>query len=182
MPIIDLIIAVAITISIIVGLVRGFIKEAISIAALVIAVWAALYFGPVVGDVSESWLSSEEMQTWFGRILVFAIILSIGGLLGWGLSKLIRLSVLSGMDRFLGSLFGAVRGVLLVSLCILGGQFSGFSNDNWWLESRVIPHLDVIAQWIAEMAPQGLDLITPEDVADTIPVELPIELLSPSGT
>jgi len=182
MPIIDLIIAVAITISIIVGLVRGFIKEAISIAALVIAVWAALYFGPVVGDVSESWLSSEEMQTWFGRILVFAIILSIGGLLGWGLSKLIRLSVLSGMDRFLGSLFGAVRGVLLVSLCILGGQFSGFANDNWWLESGVIPHLDVIAQWIAEMAPQGLDLITPEDVADTIPVKLPIELLSPSGT
>jgi len=182
MPIIDLIIAVAITISIIVGLVRGFIKEAISIAALVIAVWAALYFGPVVGDVSESWLSSEEMQTWFGRILVFAIILSIGGLLGWGLSKLIRLSVLSGMDRFLGSLFGAVRGVLLVSLCILGGQFSGFANDNWWLESGVIPHLDVIAQWIAEMAPQGLDLITPEDMADTIPVELPIELLSPSGT
>jgi len=182
MPIIDIIIAVAITISIIVGLVRGFIKEAISIAALVIAVWAALYFGPVVGDVSESWLSSEEMQTWFGRILVFAIILSIGGLLGWGLSKLIRLSVLSGMDRFLGSLFGAVRGVLLVSLCILGGQFAGSANDNWWLESRVIPHLDVIAQWIAEMAPQGLDLITPEDVADTIPVELPIELLSPSGT
>lgn len=182
MPIIDIIIAVAITLSIIVGFVRGFIKEAISIAALVIAVWAALHFGPVVGDVAESWLSSEEMQTWFGRILVFAIILSIGGLLGWGLSKLIRLSVLSGMDRFLGSLFGAVRGVLLVALCILGGQFAGFTNDGWWLESRVIPHLDVIAQWVAEMAPQGLDLITPEDVADAIPVELPIELLSPSGT
>ncbi len=182
MPIIDLIIAVAITLSIIVGFVRGFIKEAISIAALVIAVWAALYFGPVVGDISESWLSSEELQTWFGRILVFAIILSIGGLLGWGLSKLVRLSVLSGMDRFLGSLFGAVRGVLLVALCILGGQFAALANDNWWLESRVIPHLNVIAQWIAEMAPQGLDLITPEDVADTIPVELPIELLSPSGT
>ncbi len=182
MPIIDIIIAVAITLSIIVGFVRGFIKEAISIAALVIAVWAALYFGPVVGDVAESWLSSEEMQTWFGRILVFAIILSIGGLLGWGLSKLIRLSVLSGMDRFLGSLFGAVRGVLLVALCILGGQFAGFTNDSWWLKSRVIPHLDVIAQWVAEMAPQGLDLITPEDVADAIPVELPIELLSPSGT
>ena len=182
MPIIDIIIAVAITLSIIVGFVRGFIKEAISIAALVIAVWAALYFGPVVGDVAESWLSSEEMQTWFGRILVFAIILSIGGLLGWGLSKLIRMSVLSGMDRFLGSLFGAVRGVLLVALCILGGQFAGFTNDSWWLKSRVIPHLDVIAQWVAEMAPQGLDLITPEDVADAIPVELPIELLSPFGT
>jgi membrane protein required for colicin V production len=182
MPIIDIIIAVAIIISIIVGFVRGFIKEAISIAALVIAIWAALYFGPAVGDVSESWLSSEEMQTWFGRILIFAIILSIGGLLSWGLSKLVRLSVLSSMDRFLGSLFGAVRGVLLVALFVLGGKFAGFSNDGWWLDSHAIPHLEVIAEWLEVMAPQGLELITPDEAADSIPVELPIDALSLPGT
>ena len=182
MPIIDIIIAVAIIISIIIGFVRGFIKEAISIAALAIAIWAAMYFGPAVGDVAESWLSSDEMQTWFGRILIFAIILSIGGLLSWGLSKLVRLSVLSGMDRFLGSLFGAVRGVLLVALLILGGKFAGFSNDGWWLDSHAIPHLEVIAEWLEEMAPQGLDLITPDEAADSIPVKLPIDTLSPPGT
>ena len=172
MPIIDIIIAVAIIISIIVGFIRGFIKEAISIAALVIAIWAALYLGPVVGDVSDSWISSEEMQVWFGRILVFAVILSIGGLLGWGLSKLIRLSVLSGIDRFVGSLFGVVRGILLAALFVLGGQFAGFSNDDWWGDSSLIPHLEVIATWIGEMAPQGLDLITPDEAADSIPLEL----------
>ncbi len=182
MPIIDIVIAVAIIISIIVGVIRGLVKEAISIATLVIAIWAALYFGPAVGDVSESWLSSEEMQSWFGWILVFAIILSIGALLGWGLSKLIRLSALSGIDRFLGALFGAARAILLVALFILGGQFAGFSNDSWWLDSRVIPHLEVIAEWLEVMAPQGLDLITPDDVADSIPVELPIEVLYLEGT
>ena len=88
MPVIDIIIAVAVLISVIVGFVRGFVKEAISIAALVIAIWAALYFGPSVGNVSDSWLSSEELQKWFGRVLVFFVILSIGGLLGWGVSKL----------------------------------------------------------------------------------------------
>lgn len=182
MPIIDIIIAVAIIISIIVGFIRGFIKEAISIAALVVAIWAALYFGPAVGDVSESWISSEELQVWFGRILVFAVILSIGGLLGWGLSKLVRLSVLSGMDRFLGSLFGAVRGILLVALFILGGQFAGFSNDIWWDNSALIPHLEVVADWIEVMAPQGLDLITPDEAADVIPVELLTEILGPEGS
>ena len=130
MPIIDIVFAVAIIISIIVGVIRGLVKEAISIATLVIAIWAALYFGPAVGDISESWLSSEEMQSWFGWILVFAIILSIGALFGWGLSKLIRLSALSGMDRFLGALFGAARGILLVALFILGGQFAGFSTTD----------------------------------------------------
>ena len=182
MPIIDIIIVVAIILSIIVGFIRGFIKEAISFAALVVAIWAALYFGPSVGTVAESWLSSEELQTWFGRILVFAIILSIGGLLGWGLSKLVRLSVLSGMDRFLGSLFGAIRGILLVALFVLGGKYSGFSNDDWWVDSTLIPHLEVVAEWLEIMAPHGLDMIVPDEPSESIPIELIGNLLSPGGT
>ena len=82
MPIIDILIAIAVAISVVVGIIRGFVKEAISIAALLVAIWAALYFGPSVGTVSDTWLSSAELQKWFGRILVFAVILSIGGLLG----------------------------------------------------------------------------------------------------
>jgi membrane protein required for colicin V production len=172
MPIIDILIAVALIISIIMGVVRGFIKEAISITALLTAIWAALYFGPGVGEISESWISSDEMQTWFGRILVFAIILSLGGLIGWGISKLVRLSVLSGIDRFFGAMFGAARGVLLVALFILAGQFAGFDNDNWWRRSNSIPHLEVVSEWIKVMAPQGYEFITPDGRASSVPIEL----------
>jgi membrane protein required for colicin V production len=176
MPIIDIIIAIALVASIVVGFVRGFVKEAISIASLVLAIWAALYFGPSVGGVSDSWLSSQELQTWFGRILVFAVILSVGGLLGWGISKLVRLSVLSGLDRFFGSIFGIVRGILLVAVLVIGGQFAGFDNDDWWLQSRLLPHFEVVADWIKEFAPKGYELIIPDEVADKVPVDLPVEL------
>ena len=173
MPIVDIIIAVVLLISIVVGFVRGFVKEAISIATLVVAIWAALYFGPALGDVAESWISSEGLQTWFGRVLVFAIVLSVGGLLGWGISRLIRLSVLSGMDRLFGSLFGVVRGVLLVALFIIGSQAADFDGDGWWLESQLIPHFEVVAEWIKEMAPRGYDLIVPDAPAEALPVDLP---------
>lgn len=176
MPIIDILIAVALIISIGIGIWRGLIKEAISIAALLFAIWAALYFGPSVGDVSRSWISSDELQMWFGRILVFAVILSIGGLLSWGISKLVRLSVLSGMDRLLGGLFGVVRGIILVSLLIIGGQFAGFDNDDWWEDSKLIPHLQVVSDWIKVMAPVGLEIITPDEAADSLPVDIPIEV------
>lgn len=176
MPIIDIIIGVALLLSIIVGFVRGFVKESISIATLVIAIWASLYFGPVVGDVSQSWLSSQELQVWFGRVLVFGVILAVGGLLGWGISKLVRLSLLSGIDRFLGSLFGVVRGILLVALFVIGGHFSGFDNDEWWLQSRLLPHFEVVANWIEVMAPRGYEIIVPDEVADEFPVDLPVEL------
>ena len=176
MPIIDIIIAVAIVISIIVGLIRGFVKEAISIGALVFAIWAALYFGPSIGGVSENWFSSEELQMWFGRILVFLVILALGGLLGWAISKIVRLSALSGTDRFLGAVFGVARGVLLASVAVIGGQFAGFDNDEWWLESRVIPHLEVVAEWIKVMAPEGLDLIVPDKQMDDQPGQLQVRV------
>ena len=176
MPIIDILIAVAVIASIAVGFVRGFVKEAISIAALLFAIWAALYFGPSIGSVSQSWLSSDELQMWFGRILVFAVILSIGGLLSWGISKLVRLSILSGMDRMLGCLFGTVRGIILIALFVIGGQFAGFDNDPWWERSKLLPHVQVVADWIKVMAPQGLEIITPDEAADSLPVDIPIEV------
>ena len=176
MPIIDIIILVAIAISVVVGIVRGFVKEAISIAALLVAIWAALYFGPAVGNVSDAWLSSEELQAWVGRIIVFGVVLALGGLLGWGISKLVHLSALSGVDRFMGSLFGAGRGILLVAVAVIGGQFAGFNNDQWWLQSRLVPHLEAVADWIKVMAPEGLDLIVPDGEAESLPADAPVEV------
>ena len=173
MPIIDIIIALAIVLSVVVGFVRGFIKEAVSIGSLLVAIWASLYLGPSVGQVSDSWLSSTELQTWFGRILVFAVILSIGGLLGWGLSKLVKLTVLGGLDRFGGSVFGLLRGILLIAVGVIGGEFAGFSNDNWWLNSSLIPHFTVVADWIRELAPVGYDLIVPDAPAESLPLDIP---------
>jgi membrane protein required for colicin V production len=99
----------------------------------------------------------------------------------WGLSKLVRLSILSGMDRFLGSLFGVCRGLLLIAVAIILGQYAGFSNDPWWQGSMLIPHLEVVADWIKEMAPQGYELLTPDAPADSLPVELPKQLILPGG-
>jgi membrane protein required for colicin V production len=174
MPHIDTVIAAAAFLSVLVGVVRGFIKEAISVAALLIAIWGALQFGPGVGDISEQWIQSEDLQMWFGRILVFAVILAVGGLLGWGVSRLVRLSVLSGMDRLAGAFFGAGRGILLAALFVIGGQYAGFDDADWWSESRLIPHLEIVADWILVMAPQGLELLVPEPSLDAMDVKLPV--------
>jgi len=182
MAIIDIILGAAILISVAVGAFRGLVKEALSLASLLLAIWAALYFGPGVGDVADSWLTSEELKTWFGRVLVFAVILSLGGLVGWGLSKLVRLSVLSGIDRFLGAIFGACRGILLIAVFILGGQFAGFDNDGWWRKSVLIPQFEVVAEWIKVMAPKGFDILTPDEAAETLPIPLPSGLFGPGGT
>ena len=144
-----------------------------------IIILVAIVVSVVVGMVR--WLDSEELQMWFGRIFLFAVILSVGGLLSWGLSKLVRLSILSGMDRFLGSLFGICRGLLLIAVAVILGEFAGFSNDPWWQDSMLIPHLEVVADWIKVMAPEGYELLTPDAPANALPVELPQQLWLPGG-
>ncbi len=178
MPIIDIIIAAAIVLSVIIGFARGFVKEALSIATLLIAIWASLYFGPVVGTVSESWLQGRELQTWFGRILVFVVVIAVGGLIEWGVAKAVKMSPLGGIDRFAGSVFGLVRGLLLTAVFILVGQFAGFANDSWWRASNFIPHFEVLADWIEQMAPKGYDLLVPDAPAESMPIELPRARLS----
>lgn len=171
MPIADIVIAVVVVVSVLVGFMRGFVKEAMSIAALLFAIWAALNFGDDVGGLSESWLSSEELQVWFGSILIFVVIVTVGGLVSWGVAKLVRLSVLSGTDRALGLVFGFCRGVVLIALFVMGGQFANLNNDAWWRRSALIPYAEFVADWLRVMAPKGIELIQPEDDAD-LPLEL----------
>jgi membrane protein required for colicin V production len=170
MPIVDIVIAVAIVISIAVGLFRGFVKEAISIVTLLVAIWAALNFGAEAGRLGEAWFDSAGLQLWFGRALIFIAILVAGGLLGWLLSKAMRVSVLNGTDRTLGGVFGFCRGALLVGVFVIGGQLARFDSHDWWRESRLIPYGATVAEWIRVMAPRGVDLLKPGP-APAAPVE-----------
>jgi len=161
MPMLDIAIAVVMVISIGIGFARGLVKEAMSIASLLVAVWAAFNFGAAAGSLSSSWLSSPDLQLWFGRILTFIIVLMLGGLLSWAVTKLIRLSVLSGTDRVLGMIFGLARGAVLIALVVMIGQYADMQETDWWQASHFIQYAEYVADWLRVMGPKGLDLIQP---------------------
>lgn len=172
MPVADIAIAIVVVISVAIGIFRGFVKEAISVATLLVAAWAAMSFGPHAGRLGDAFIASDGLQLWLGRILVFVAVLALGGLVGWGFSRLVRLSVLSGTDRALGGLFGFCRGALLIGVFILGGQLASFDRDAWWQDSRLIPYGMIVAEWIRIMAPKGFDMLKPYALPDEMPVAL----------
>jgi membrane protein required for colicin V production len=173
MPIADIVISVTVSISVVVGFMRGFVKETISIFSLLIAIWTSMHFGYEAGILSASWISAAELQLLFGRILIFIAILAIGSLLGWGISKIIRLSILSGMDRILGAIFGFGRSAILIAIFIIGGQLASFNNDDWWLKSRLLPYGSYVAAWIRVIAPKGIDLLQQDEVPQELPIDIP---------
>ncbi len=176
MPIIDIIIIAGLSISMIIGFVRGFVKEIISVFTLLFAIWASSYFGANLGNYFDAWIDSSEMRTWSGRVIIFVLILFSGSILGWFFSKLIRLVMLGGIDRLVGSLFGAIRGLLFIGLFVIISQYSGFNNDAWWTESRLLPHFEKLADWIKVIAPKGFELIISDELIEKIPEQLPMDL------
>ncbi|MFT5501549.1 MAG: membrane protein required for colicin V production [Woeseiaceae bacterium] len=168
MAIVDLVIILAALASLVVGFIRGIVREAIAIASLLIAIWAAMNLGPHAGSWFENSIGSTELQMWAGRSLVFIIILAVGALGGWGISKIIRMSGLTGIDRALGAFFGAIRAVLILGLFVLTGRYAGFYDYDWWHDSAIIPLGDQVADWISVMAPRGMELFQPENLPDEL--------------
>jgi len=173
MPIVDIVIIIATLASVVVGWYRGLIKEAIAIVTLLVAIWAAMHLGPYAGGWLGGTIDSTELQLWSGRFLVFVIILAIGALIGWGISKIVHLSGLSGTDRALGGFFGFLRAVLLVGIFVLGGRYAGADANLWWLESRLIPYGEYVADWIIVMAPRGMEMLDPASIPDEFQLEIP---------
>jgi membrane protein required for colicin V production len=168
MTIVDLVIILAILASLVVGFIRGIVREAISIAALLLAIWAAMNLGSHAGSWFEGSIGSTELQMWAGRALVFIVILAVGALSGWGISKIVRLSGLTGIDRGLGGLFGLVRAVLLLGLFVLTGRYTGFEDHDWWHDSDIIPLGIHVADWISVMAPKGLEMLNSKQLQDEL--------------
>lgn len=166
MTVVDFVIIVAVLASIVVGVIRGIVREAIAMAALLLAIWAALHLGPYAGGWLGGSMGSTELELWAGRGLVFIIILALGGLAGWGISKIVRLAGLTGTDRYLGGLFGLLRAVVLAGLFALLGRYAAFDVENWWLESQLIPYAETVADWIEVMAPKGMEMIQPDEMLD----------------
>ena len=173
MTIVDFVIIVAVLASVVVGVIRGIVREAIAIAALLVAIWAALHLGPYAGGWLGGSMGSSELELWAGRFLVFIIILAIGGLTGWGVSKIVRMAGLTGTDRYLGGLFGMLRAVVLIGLFVLLGRYAAFDAENWWLESSLIPYAETVADWIEVMAPKGMEILQPEEMFDDFQLNVP---------
>ena len=168
MPFADILIAAVVIGSMVVGYFRGFVKEAISIASLLIAVWAALQFGWEAGGMSADWLPDPDLQMWFGRLIVFVVVVAAGSLVGWGLSRLVSKSLLGVTDKAFGLVFGFCRGVVLIAICVMAGQFAGLHFEDWWQDSLFMPAIEEVADWIRIMAPKGVELIQPDNYSDDL--------------
>ena len=118
----------------------------------------------------NEFIGNEEISKIISYIVVFLIFIFIGGMIIKFISKLIKWSGASGFDRFLGVMFGLMRGsiVLFVIFLLLP---SGIKTTDLINNSKITP---IIQKYAPEIEAYFRELIDNRNV-----VEEALEIIEP---
>ncbi|HET9819724.1 MAG TPA: CvpA family protein [Rhodanobacteraceae bacterium] len=150
----DILILAVLALSMLLGLWRGFVSSVLSLLCWIAAFWVAWAFGDRVAAFYSGFLQQPAACLIAGYLTCFLGVLIVGALLGWTVRKLMEHGGLGGGDRFLGTLFGLARGLLLVTFAVLMLGFTAAPREAaWWRQSMLLPAFENGATWFAGRLP-----------------------------
>ena len=140
--------------SLFVGAWRGLVREVLSILGWVIAFLAANLLAGPLGPLMPQAIPSPELRVAAAYVAIFVGSLVVTTLLALLISKIVKATGLGGVDRMLGALFGAARGVLIVMAAVLLAGLTSAPKQSFWRDAASGPLLVRAAQALKPLLPQ----------------------------
>jgi len=143
-------------ISTFISLLRGFVREAMSLAGWILAFWVSLTFATGLADLLTSSFEDPTFRLIAAFVGLFVLSLVVSSIVNFFAVKLVHRTGLTKMDRFLGVLFGFMRGLLIVTILVLLAGLTTLPREPWWHESFLLFRFQAIAEWIQALLPAGI--------------------------
>jgi membrane protein required for colicin V production len=158
---VDYIIAAAVGLSVLFGAVRGFLRESVALLGWLVGLWLAWRYAYLVEPYLGGALAGTDLQVWAARAIVLLAVVIASWILGSMLGYLVERSGLTlGVDRLLGSVFGLVRGAVIVGFAVMLGEAADLQGEAWWRESRLVPVGQEMAGVLRGYVETGRKLVT----------------------
>ena len=141
---------------------RGFTKELLSLFLWLAAFIAAISLEYLATPKINEFIGNQEISKIISYIVVFIIFIFLGGIIIKFISKLIKWSGASGFDRFLGILFGLVRGLIVLFVIFLLLP-SGLKTTNLINNSKITP---IIQKYAPEIEAYFRNLIDNRNIVE----------------
>ena len=150
---VDWILLAVLGLSMVRGLWRGLVQEVLSLAGWALAFYVAQMYAPRAGSLLPMQGSSEMLRYAAGFVVTFVVTLIVMTLLSVLVKKLVSAVGLGPLDRLLGSLFGLLRGVvILLAVTVVAGMTSLHEADAW-REARGPQWLALGLHWLKPVLP-----------------------------
>jgi membrane protein required for colicin V production len=156
---VDYIILAILVISAVMGLVRGLLREAIAVITWFLAIVLAWIFAPSLESLLGGILVGSPLRIWAARTIIFVGVLLLGGAVSVVLGHYVRVSMFAGMDKFLGFVFGIIRGVVIVGAFTIAIQAMRMDEDPRWKNSRLMPYANGVANALRSIVGEQLERI-----------------------
>lgn len=131
----DIAVLVGLAVSLAVGVWRGLVYEVLSVLSWIVAFVLAQWLAPDAAARLPLGGTSDAVRYAAGFVVVFVGAAFLGGLIAWGLRKLVSATGLGLVDRMLGAAFGVVRGVVLLLALAVVVNMTPLHGDTWWSDS-----------------------------------------------
>ena len=135
MPALDWIFVAVLLASLALGAWRGLVYEVLLALSWIVAFVLAQWLGPDVAQMLPMAGATEMIRYAAGFVLVFIAAVFAVGLVAWLVKKLVESVGLRPVDRVLGSVFGLVRGVVLLLAATVVVEMTPLKTSPWWQES-----------------------------------------------
>jgi len=136
------------------AMVRGFSREILSIASWVAAAAAAFFFYKPVLPFVKPYIDNEQIAMAAAAGAVFIVALIVVTIITMKIADAIIDSRVGALDRTLGFLYGAARGILVIAVALLFFNWLvGTKPPAWIAEAKSRPLLESIGKAIEDMLP-----------------------------
>ena len=151
----DLGLIVVVLVSALLSMLRGFTREVLAIASWGIAAAAAYYFYPLGVPYLKPYIPKEQFLPYISAAIIFFVTLIVVSIITVKISDAILDSKIGALDRSLGFLFGAGRGLLL---CVVAFLFFDWlvpekSRPEWVNTAKTRPILERTGQSLLALLP-----------------------------
>jgi len=151
------------------AMVRGLSRELLSIASWAAAAAAAYFFWKPMLPYVQPYIDSEQLAMIASAGIVFLIALIVVTIITMMITDFIIDSRVGTLDRTLGFIYGAARGILVVAVGLLFFTWLAGSNLPAWIaNAKSRPLLQSVGEKIESYMPEN-----PEELIPRLPGEEP---------
>ena len=137
MTVFDLIILVLLVLFTSIGALRGMLRESLSLAVWIVAIGCGWLFADAVGGWFEM-LADADLRRLLGFVAIVLTMLGALSIVSFVLRQLFPRPVPGAMDRGVGAVLGAVRGVAVVVVMVLLAGLTSLPKKDDWRDSRLV--------------------------------------------